>query len=380
MPLDASAGAGPLVWLLVGPKAGDNAQLRTLGDALAQRRPGLRIHEIPLAFRGHELLLHLRGRPTLAGLRPASREAIHAPWPDLILTAGRRNELVALWIRARSGGHCRVVHLGRPWSSPQRFDLVISTPQYALPAGDRLLVVALPLHRLDPAALAKAAAVWRDRLAPLPRPWTALLLGGDSGEVVFTPALADRLAREIDACVDATGGTLLLTTSPRTPAAFLRRLREAIEVPCYARPWSAEPGENPYLAFLALADRLVVTAESVSMITEALASGKPVLLADVASPGSRPWWLLPSSFRWKPLTHRLAMALAPVRFSRDVSRIHAALVAAGQAAWLGEKVGEKLGEKLGEKPHPQGRLGLTVPAPGDGLDAAVSRVLALIDG
>ena len=323
-----------------------------------------------------------RGLPWRGSEPPAAR-SIRGPWPDLVVTAGRRNELVALWIRARSGGRCRVVHLGRPWSRPERFDLVISTPQYALPAGVRVLVVPLPLHRLDLAGLAKAEAAWQDRLPALPRPWTALLVGGDSGDVVFTSALAGRLGRQISARVRATGGSLLVTTSPRTPNAFRRRLREAIDVPCWFRPWSPEPGENPYLAFLALADRLVVTAESVSMITEALATGKPVLLADVASAGPRPWWLVPSCFRWKPLTHRLAMALAPVRFSRDVGRIHAELVGAGQVAWLAETSGRSDGYRPGARmataSDQQAGPVPAMPPPEREIDEAVSRVLALLE-
>ncbi len=322
-----------LVWLLTGAKAGDNAQLRTLGAALSARC-NWRVVEKPLAFRFWELLLHVPSRPTVAGLRVASRDGLRPPWPDLVLTAGRRNELVARWVRARSGNHSRLVHLGRPWSRPERFDLVVSTPQYRLAPGWNVLVNPLPLHRLEPGALAGAAAAWRDRLPALPRPWIAVLLGGNSGAVVFTTALARALAEQLGRFAADLGGSLLLTTSPRTPPPFARALTEALTGPYHLQPWSAEPRNNPYQGFLALADRLVVTAESVSMITEALATGKPVYLAPVTVPG-RPWWLRGASYRWRPLSHRAAMALAPERFARDVTRIHASLIESGRVAWLG---------------------------------------------
>ncbi len=362
------AAPGPLVWLLIGPKSGDNAQVRTLAEALVRLVPAMAVREIPLAFRHRELVLHVTARPTLAGLDRVSRTGIHGPWPDLVLTAGRRNELVALWIRRQSGGRSRVVHLGRPWTHPRRFDLVVSTPQYAVPPAANVMVNALPLHRLDAGALAAAAAAWQDRLPPLPRPWVALLVGGDSGDIVFTPALAERLAAQVNAYMADVGGGLLVTTSPRTPGPFQRALWACLREPRFACPWSPVAGENPYLAFLALADRLIVTAESVSMVAEAVATGKPTLLADVTAPGPRPWWLETSSYRWKPLTHRLAMRLAPKRFTRDVGRIHRELRAAGRIRWLDETA-----RAADRTPPRSGREN-------DMLTATAERVLELLAG
>ncbi|MEN8176871.1 MAG: ELM1/GtrOC1 family putative glycosyltransferase, partial [Pseudomonadota bacterium] len=101
--------------------------------------------------------------------------------------------------------------------------------------------------------------------------------------------------------------------------------------------------ENPYLAYLALADRLVVTGESMSMLAEAVASGAPLYLFDLAdcpahmpAPAScPPWWQRTHQLRWKPLSHHLAMHLAPRRLRRDISRIQERLVESGRAVWVG---------------------------------------------
>ncbi|MEZ5559122.1 MAG: ELM1/GtrOC1 family putative glycosyltransferase [Pseudomonadales bacterium] len=324
-----------MVWILAGPKAGDNAQLRTLATALAEGVE-IRVLEKPLRFRAFELLLHLPSRPTRAALTRATRAGLVPPWPDLVLTAGRRNELVARWVRNASGGRTRIVQLGRPWSRPTRFDLVVSTPQYQVPAAANVLTIPLPLQADIQPRLAQAARQWQARLIGLQTPRVALLLGGDSGPFVFTPALAERMAQQLNDFVATLGGSLMITTSPRTPEAFTRRLRELLTVPVCTFEWRSDASENPYWGFLALAEQIVVTAESVSMISEALATGKPTYLAPVTQPGTRPWWLRASSYRWKPLTHRLAMAVAPRRFRRDIGRIHAALVADGRVAWLGD--------------------------------------------
>lgn len=355
----ASSNNSTLAWILAGPKAGDNAQLRTLAGTLDQLS-NWKIEEKPLAFRRHELLLHILSRPTLAGLDKLSRTGLRPPWPDLVLTAGRRNELVARWIKTRSGDKTRLVHLGRPWSPPERFDLVISTPQYALAPSANVLINPLPLHQTEPARLSAAAAHWAAQLDHLPRPRIAVLLGGDSGPFVFTSAAAERLAEQLNTFAGSLNGSLMVTTSPRTPDEFSRRLEEAVDVPLFYHQWTRDAAENPYWALLALADRIVITEESVSMITEALATGKPTYLASVAPSSDHPWWLHLASYRWKPLTHRLAMALAPARFSREVGRIHEALVEDGRAAWLG-------------KDHPRTRH-----VEDNSLDATVTRVLALI--
>jgi mitochondrial fission protein ELM1 len=310
----------------VGPKAGDAAQLRAVADALARRRPVV-VEERTLAFHGAELpvsLLALLGIPSRAGLRAGARGALAPPWPDLILTAGRRNEPVAHWIRRTSGGRARLVHLGRPWQPPARHDLVVTTPQYFLDAGSGP-VVTLPLPPSAPPR----------RVEP-PAPALALLVGGDSGAQVLDAAAARAIASAARTLARRRGLALRVATSPRTPAAAADALSAAfaadgdVEVHRFGAP-----GENPYGRWLADSAAFVVTADSISMVTEAAATGRPLWLAPVPAP-ARPWWLTVRGWGWKPLTHRLAQRLAPRRFRRDTGRLLTALVADGRAAWLSE--------------------------------------------
>ena len=103
-------------------------------------------------------------------------------------------------------------------------------------------------------------------------------------------------------------------------------------MPNFSYRWG-QAGDNPYEGFLALADAFVVTGESMSMLGEASATGKPLYIFDMGD-GETPWWQSAHNFRYKPLSHRLAMALGPRRMRRDVGKIQQALVASGQAQWL----------------------------------------------
>ena len=97
-----------------------------------------------------------------------------------------------------------------------------------------------------------------------------------------------------------------------------------------------DAGANPYYGLLAWGDRFIVTEDSVSMLAETLATGKPVAVFRIdALAGARgPWWANPGHYAWKPLTHRLAMAFAPARYHRDVRRLQQGLVDVGRSGWL----------------------------------------------
>jgi hypothetical protein len=334
----------PRVWLLLGHKAGDNTQIRTLADALGWPCTIKR-----MVYRPTELLSNLLLGPNLRGIRREASDALEPPWPDLVITAGRRNEPVARWIQQQSAGQTRLVHVGRPWARLERFDLIVTTPQYTLPERANILHNTLPLHAVTRERLDQVAAQWRPRLADLPRPYIAVLVGGDSGPFVFDAPKAACLGRSASRLAQQLGGSLLVTTSARTPSGAVDALRDSIDCPAQIFEWRPNAEDNPYHAYLGLADRIIVTGESVSMLTEACATGRPVDIFDLTEGPSamRPCarmdgpaaWMrgLRNTLRWKRLSHLIAMALGPRRMRRDVRVMQRALIAQGRAAWLGHE-------------------------------------------
>ena len=347
--------SGPLTWLLTGHKAGDNTQVTALADALGWSYTVKRFR-----YRSYELLTNRLLGITLAGIDRAASSELAPPWPELVITAGRRNEPVARWIRRQSGGKTRLVHVGRPWAPLDSFDLIVTTPQYFLPDHQNVFKITLPLHGVTSDLLDKAASAWGAKLAHLPRPYTAVLIGGDSGPFVYTREKGRRLGQLINSLAVSSGGSLLVTGSARTPTAVLEALRQELAVPNTVYRWSEDRVGNPYLGYLALADQLVVSGESMSMLAEAGFTGKPLYIYDPADSGS--WWRYAHNYRYKPLTHRLAMLLAPRRMHRDVGNIQRQLVSSGRAVWLGQL-------------FPQGRL----LAPLDDVQRTAVRVRAFFE-
>ncbi len=322
------------VWVLLGRKAGDNTQVLALAERL-----GWSFEQKYIVHRSWELLANRLLGVTLAGIDRKRSSPLVSPWPDLVISSGRRNEPVARWIQRQSGGVCRTVHVGRPWADPGCFDLLVATPQYPIAGYPNVLMNPLPMHRLDDAVLSAARARWESRFEALPRPRTVVLLGGNSGAFVFTKAKARRLGAMVNGLVRSRGGSVLVTDSARTPAGVLEAFVAELKVPVHAHRWGGARDLNTYPGYLATADQFVVTADSVSMVAEAECTGKPVYLFSLDD--GPDWWKRAYNYRFDALMHRLAACVGPVRLRRDAEAMMRGLVAEGRAAWLGQ--GEPVG-------------------------------------
>ncbi len=290
-------------------------------------------------------------RPTLDHLDLEQSDALEPPWPDLIVTMGRRTSSAALWIQDRSGGRTKIVLVGKPSGRWDRMALVVGSAEILLPPLPKVLKIRLPLLRIDGARVTRAAEVWRPRLEALRRPLVALLVGGPTRPFVYDASVTRRLV-EIAEQVRADGGTPFVTTSRRTPTALADAL--AIGLPEAARLYRWRPDapleENPYLGLLGLADGFVVTADSASMVVEVASLGRP--LGILRLPAGRLGSLELARRRmlrrlFEParagaldaLRCRLARAVFRARLvwaSRDFGALYEWLVAEGFAVWAGE--------------------------------------------
>lgn len=223
----------------------------------------------------------LRG-VSLFGLDAATRASLAPPWPDLVIAAGRRAAPVALHIKRESGGRCFLAHLMHPGWHADGFDLIALPDHDQGPPETNIIQVTGAAHHATRAKFQAGAAVWSDRLAEIPRPRITLLIGGAFGRRRIEVAEALDLVAQVSALAQRLGGGLLITTSRRTPRPVTRAIPEAVTVPAHIHCWDRHR-ENPYFGFLGLADAVVVTGDSVSMICEATATGRPVLI--LAPPG-----------------------------------------------------------------------------------------------
>ena len=314
------------MWVLAGQRAGDNTQSSALAEALGWPYETKRV-----VYRQTELISNLAFDASLLGRVRSRSDPLEPPWPDLVISTGRRSEPVARWIRRRADRSVTLVHVGRPWRGVGAFDLVVVTPQYPIAAGPCVVQNPLPMHRLTQARLAAAAETWRTRLEHLPRPRIALLAGGNSELFTLDERIAAALARDASALAREAGGSLLVTTSARTPTASADALFTGIAVPSENYRWD-RPGatDNPYLGFLALADAFIVTGDSISMLAEACATGRPVHIFDPGRHAAN------GSADFSAGLRRRFQNFGLARLGRDLRRIHDGLLSRGSAVMLGD--------------------------------------------
>jgi mitochondrial fission protein ELM1 len=298
-------GPAPRVWLVVGEKPGDNAQIRIVAEAL-----GWPAEQRQVVMREPWAIGKPRVRASLHHVDLDRSDPLTAPWPDLLITKGRRLSMVALWVKRQSAGRCRIVLLGKPRRLLRQFDLVLAAAEYRVPRRPNVLRLALPLLRVDEDAVKAAAEAWRERLAILPRPLTAVLVGGPTGKLRFDPEVAGALmARTLAASGGV--GSLYVTTSRRTPLAVVEALARDLPAGSRLHRWrDGASADNPYLALLGLADRFVVSSDSLSMMVEVARLGRPLALYE----------LPPAAGRWRRLGRSRDLGAIPrLLFERDLA-------------------------------------------------------------
>lgn len=308
--------AEPTIWILSRGRKGDLDQMLALARATGWR------HEVKtLRFAGPEI-------PILSKL--LLKDTLSPPWPDLVLCAEASPSVIAKHIRRASGGRTRAVCLGRPAGSAAGFDLVITTAQYRIPQAANVVELAMPL-----------AAETAGATPPVAGGPIAVLVGGPAFPDRLDAAAAERLANDMLGLAAKRGAVLDAVTSPRTPAAAIQVLEALIAAPHRLSIFGR--GENRYRATLAGASEIIVTSDSVSMVSDALASGKPVSVYPLPMALNLKWKL--GDWLYRNAVEAPKRALAPVRWLFNAGLIEVApdrrklfrrLAAEGRLAWFGE--------------------------------------------
>lgn len=196
------------------------------------------------------------------------------PWPDLLIATGRQSVPASLYIR-RANPSTRRVQIQNPGISPGHFDLVIA-PMHDELWGTNVIQTIGALHRVTPERLEDEARKLAPRLSGLPRPYIGVLIGGANATYRFGISEANTLAAELARRASQSGGSLLVTPSRRTGEKNIAAIRAAL-APMPGFVWDGT-GDNPYFGILGMADVILVTGDSVNMVTEACASGCPVYI------------------------------------------------------------------------------------------------------
>lgn len=209
----------------------------------------------------------------LRGAMDQSKNFLSPPWPDVIIASGRSTVAPTQAIRRLTKGATKVVQLQNPTIPPENFDLVIA-PAHDCIQGPNVLVTQGALHLVNRTKLQHAAEHFKHQVQHLKAPFLTILLGGNSRRYRLDPEVSRKMAAQLRDVAQKQSVSLLVIPSRRTGAENIAVFQQELQN-CPAVVWN-EAGENPYMGFLALADYIMVTSDSVSMTSEACYTGKPV--------------------------------------------------------------------------------------------------------
>jgi uncharacterized protein len=268
----AVADAEPTAWVLHDGKAGMRSQALGLAEAtgcsFAEKR--LRVH-LPWSILPPQLWLLPRYAVSVG------KFSLAPPWPNLVIACGRNAAVPALMIKRASGGRTFLAQIQDPRVRRSEFDLIVA-PEHDRLRGPRVIVTRGAVHRITAVRL-DAERRRFPAFAALPRPILTVLIGGTNKAYRLTLQRLADIADALAVLLSENGGSLLLTPSRRTGERGIMLLRARLGgFP--GQIWDGS-GDNPYFGYLAVADALLVTADSVSMISEAAATGKPVHILDL---------------------------------------------------------------------------------------------------
>lgn len=268
----------PVAWVITDGKAGMESQCVGLAEALGIK-PTIKRTRLRSPWRQLSPSI-LRDAPMRA--LSVRGDRLEPPWPDLLIASGRQSVLPSLLVGRESGGRTFRVQIQDPAIDPSRFDLIV-VPRHDRLRGANVIVTRGALHRVNAARLDAARTQFAPRLGSLPHPRIAVLIGGDNDVFRLTPEITTKLADDLLA-LSRGGATLMVTPSRRTGAGNEAILREKL-AGVAGEIWDGR-GENPYFGYLAHADAILVTEDSVNMVSEAAATGRPIHL--IALSGGSP--------------------------------------------------------------------------------------------
>ncbi len=272
------------------------------------------------------------GRTSLVPAAARGGDDLSAPWPDLVISCGRRTAGASIAIRTRSGGKSFSIHIQDPRINPSAFDVLV-VPDHDPASGPGVIRTVGALNRLTKKGVDEAAAALDGRVSGLPHPRIAVNVGGSNKRYDFSPEHVESFANALSQMMAEDGVGLIVATSRRTDNRTKQILGDVLTGPGVWLWRGPEDGPNPYPGCLGLAEALVVTSDSVNMVSEACWTGKPVMVRAIEPESgrlatfhkqlrdremTRPFLGRLERWQYKPLdeTARVAEAIRPMLSGR----------------------------------------------------------------
>ena len=257
-------------WVITDGAAGNERQAMALAQTTGLIIRPFRVQlRRPWAWAAPRLL-----PASLLALPPVQRAQFRPPWPRVVIGCGRASAMLTRLVGQLSDRRTYTVQILDPRLDTRFWNLVVAPVHDELKAAN-VIEMTGSLNPIDDTWLAEGREAC-PTLGDLPKPRRAILLGGERRGIELGAPYARQLVESLRAMAAREGGSFMISSSRRTPAAF----RDAVVAGLADFPghvWTGgDDAGNPYAGYLGWADSLVVTPDSVNMLSEACATGRPV--------------------------------------------------------------------------------------------------------
>ena len=263
------------VWILLDNRIGSRHQAEGIAHYFDKTK--FNIIEKEIEYNKWSALPNFIRGATLIGTTQKTKLLLNTSFPDIVISSSRRTAPIARWIKKQSPQTklIQLLHIGKTGIKDFSLIFVPEHDKHKFKSENIVYTIGSP-HFVTTEKLVAAKEEWCNQFSHLPKPITALIIGGSIKKHPFSLDNAKQLAIATKQLKEKEGGSLLITTSRRTGIEAQNLIMETLkDIPNFAYLWGSE-GKNPYLGFLSCADNLIVTGDSVSMCCEATATQKPL--------------------------------------------------------------------------------------------------------
>jgi len=274
------------IWVLTDNKIGSNNQSIALAEQLFPHYTTKKIE-----YNNFIKLPNFIRRESLLGINLKKSDDLNTnEYPDILICAGRRLSSVALNIKNKSQGKTFIINIMNPNLPYNKFDLILlpkhdNTNKKTLAKNSNIIETNGSLNQVKLDRMENESAKWQMELSRMPKPRIGFIIGGDTKNTTFPAEDFGQTTKALSDLTNKLNGSLLITTSRRTSANCLAKLKDNLNCKHYLYDWNNEntkatehknPLGNPYFAYMGTSDYIVVTGDSMSMVSEACSTGKPV--------------------------------------------------------------------------------------------------------
>ncbi len=317
-----------IIWIVADDRLGTTRQLEGVAHSLS----GTIIHK-PVTYDWRVKLPNFLRRILGNGVTAHSWSSLlKQDAPDVILSGGRRTAPITAYLK-RLYPHAVTMHFMNPNYPSSAFDFVaIPRHDQSIPSGNNIVFFDTAPNQISDQRLADERKTWMSQFKKYPAPRIAVLIGGKTKTTTFDTDMARAFGHDLNALAKRLKGSLLITDSRRTGVEQTAEIKSMLTVPHYFYEYGVSEGTNPMFGFMACADVVVVTGESISMVSEALTTGKPVFVYD------HPSLLAP---KHKRFTERLK-EIGAIQSLTSKSKLFTPKLVANSSTVLAEVITQKL--------------------------------------